>query len=222
MPTRTPAGIRFTCKHELGCVTADSFLIFWRSFRDAYKDGIKKTVRFPFEWLESPLCGIVDFFYEITWRGIFNMGIMIGDKSYDMIFGRAEEEIKKIEGLIDETKRKIERELINPLKAKIAPIERQVNDVVNRIKDAESRVSGFQDGLDGAFDRLKEHTDYIEGLETRANKLAYSMDYASKRLKEYKSYIDQLFERVENLERGRLPEAEKKDLLTYIRRELGI
>lgn len=175
MPVLRPEGEEYHTKTELGRICGDGFILFWRDFRDGFKKGIDDSLgNIPVIGgaLKAPFKGVVDLIYALTWRAIMFLGIRIGDSAYAQIFGRAEEEINKVIGMIDETKAKIERELINPIRDKIrTEIEPKVNAMLDRIKTAETTIGTVEDRIDEARRDVAKHTGDIKELFDRVKEL---------------------------------------------------
>ena len=174
MPYWTPHGEKMYYKHELGHVTGDALLLAYREVHASIDDAIDDAFKggFPIDIVRGALKALNDLAYGLTWRAVTKSGVRIGDQSYDMIFGRAEEEINKVIGMIDETKAKIERELIKPIRDKIrTEIEPAVDDLLSRVKTAEATVGKIEDRIDDARRDLEKHTGDIKELFDRVKTL---------------------------------------------------
>lgn len=239
MPTMSPHGEKMTCEHELGCITGEALLLFWRDFRDSFIEGIKATCPdwFPMNVVESVLVDIVKTIYNLTWRGITKQGIRIGDKSYGLIFGRAEQEINRMKATIDSVINDAKTRLQN----QITNLQSLTNSFRTEIKDLESArdklSSGFND-LDARFRTLRDQaTRDIASLDSRVNeakakidrtindfqarmdKVNIGLDDAEKHLAEHTDNIKTLFDRVKQLE-GQTKE--QGDLMTQLKRQIGM
>lgn len=128
---------------------------------------------------EWPVIGVLDNIfinifkrhYEKNYQKQYNRGADQGNKIHSTVFGWIDDTKDMLMGQINEAKKKIETELINPIRAKLRPIEVRVGQMMYRVADAEKRVKEFQDRINDAFDNLKTHTDYIEELFSRVKAL---------------------------------------------------
>lgn len=235
----TPHGERMTCEHELGCFTGEALLLFWRDFRDSFKQGIRDTCPdwFPMNVVESVLVGVVDIIYSLTWRAITKQGIRMGDKSYHLIFGRAEEEIKKmkatLDNVINDAKTRLQNQIssLQGLTAKfrteITDLESARDKLSSGFNDLDARFRGLRDqatrdiaSLDSRVKDAKAKIDRtINDFQARIDKLDVGLDDAEKRVAEHTGDIQALFDRVKQLE---AQTKDQGDLMTQLKRKIGM
>ena len=241
MPVLRPEGEEYHTKTELGRICGDGFILFWRDFRDGFKKGIDDSLgNIPVIGgaLKAPFKAVVDIIYALTWRAIMFLGIRIGDSAYAQIFGRAEEEIDKVIGMLEEAKTKIERELINPIRNKIrTEIEPAVNNLLSRVKSAETTITDAEARINEALTDVANLKDNVASLnkqvndvrakvdqtisdfQSRTNKLDIGLGGANIKLGEHTKDITDLFERVKKLE-GKT--TEQGNLLDWFKGKIGV
>jgi len=238
MPTMTPHGEKFTTKTELGHVVGEAFILFWRDFRDGFKEGIRKHVpdTFPLNAVEGIMLGVVDVIYNLTWRVVVRLGILIGDQSHKLIFGKAEEAINKmkatLDAVINDAKTKLQSQLTklqgiaDGFRDQLADLETAKNKLTSGFNDLDARFRGLRDqatrdiaDLDSRVKDVKAKTDQaINEFQAKMDKLNLGLDDAEKRDFEHTGDIQELFDRVKNLEGT---SKDQKDGLAWLKEKLG-
>jgi len=157
--------------------------------------------------------------YNANYQKQYNRGADQGNKFHQAIFGWIDEAKSNLLGIIDETRRKIERDLINPLKAKIKDeVEPIVNDLLNRVKTAESTIRDAENRINQALGDVSKLKDNVASLnrsvntvksdleasvrnfQSKMNKLDIRLNNANTDLTQHTKDIRELFEKVKELE----------------------
>lgn len=151
---------------------------------------------FPVNVVRGALRDIVKAIYTREKQKIFDSGAERGDKLWNQFNNIVKDTKAKIEKAISDARTKIERELINPLKAKIASeIEPRVNDLLSRVKTAESTIKDAENRINEALSSVTNLENNVASLNQRLNSLKTDID---KTISDFQSKMNNLEMRLGN------------------------
>lgn len=147
---------------------------------------------FPINAVQGILWALFKQHYNASYQGQYNKGAEQGNKIHNAVFGWIDDATENLMAQINEAKRRIETDLINPIKAKIREIEPIVDDITDRIKTAEATVGKVEDRIDDARRDLEKHTGDIRELFDRVKTLEGKMVEQGNLLDWFKSKLEVL------------------------------
>jgi len=193
----------------------------------------KKLINFPFEALQSMLIKMYNKFYWITADLINQMGCNIGDHAMGQIDNALEKAYAEIKTKVAEAQKYIEDNMIKPLQAKIKELEPYVDDLLDRVKSAETTIAKAKNQIDEALsdvsnlktnvaslnqnvNNVKAKVDQtISDFQNRMKKLEIRIGDANYSIEQHGLNIKDLYDRVKTLE---AKTTEQKDSLEWLRK----
>ena len=141
------------------------------------------------KWVQDFFISIFKGHYNANYQTQYNRGADQGNKFHTAIFGWIDDAKSDLLGQIEATKRKIETELISPIKAKIREIEPTVNDLLSRLKTAEATVGDVENRINDAVRDLEKHTkdigelfDRLKEVETKVSTQGSSLEWFKRKV----------------------------------------
>lgn len=174
-----------TYKSWLGKVVGAQFRELWKRFWNKYTEqgdggyigyATKKLVNFPFEALQDMLINVYNKFYWLTADLIHQMGCNIGDNSMSKIDQTLDTALSQIKTQVQKAKEYIHYELIKPIENKLKEIEPHVNDLIDRVEDAETTIKNAENRINEALTDVANLNKYVKDLSGRFNSLSTKVE----------------------------------------------
>lgn len=159
--------------------------------------------------------------YNANYQKQYNRGADQGNKMNQQIMGWVDEAKEGLLATIDDTKRRIETELINPLRDKIRTLEPRINDAINRMQTVEGTVKDAENRINEALGDVRKLDAEVNNVVTKVNATITKMNTAisnfdsklgvfegrlaeaNNLLNEHTNKLNELFNRVRELEEER-------------------
>lgn len=142
---------------------------------------------FPLNYIQDGLINIFKAHYNAKYTHVYDDWCLQACKSFEVLEGQVNNVLGQIKGKVDEARAWIEQNLTNPLKDKInKEIIPQVNNVVNKIRDAESQVRSIQSKVSDELEPL------ISQVQTRLRYTEEAVKQAQNKVNEAVSKVNDL------------------------------